>query len=176
MTTQRDTSNPAHTVQRIPEHYGSLTTYVSVRGAARFLDFLKAAFDALERGRVHTADGSIGHAEVWIGNRVLNMFDAKETWPYTPSFLSLYVEDCDAVFNQALTAGATTVTELSTNAWGDRMGRIRDPFGNIWWIATHVEDVSPEEAMKRLQEHTYIEQMRNAQDTLDRELSNKRAA
>ncbi|MBV9787820.1 MAG: VOC family protein [Chloroflexi bacterium] len=174
MTTQDDSVHARAAVQPIPQHYGSLTTYVCVRGAAQFLDFLKAAFGAVERGRVQIADGSIGHAEVWIGNRVLNMFDAKATWPDMPSLLSLYVDDCDAVFEQALSAGATTITELSTNAWGDRMGRLRDPFGNIWWITTHVEDVSQEQVFQRMQQPHYLEQMRYAQETIDRELSSRR--
>lgn len=173
MTTDPALSTRARTVQPIPEDYGSLTTYVAVRGAAAFLDFLKAAFGAVERGRVHNPDGLIGHAEVWIGNRVLNMFDAKAAWPDTPSFLSLYVEDCDAVFQQALAAGATTVTALTTSAFGDRGGRVRDPFGNIWWIVTHVEDVSQAEMFKRMQEPLYRERMQYAQATFDQELTSR---
>lgn len=159
MAPPTDTTTPARLVKPIPEDYGSLTPYVGVRGAAQFLDFLKAAFGAVERGRVHNADGRIGHAEVWIGNRVLNTFDLQETWPHSSSFLSLYVEDCDRVFQQAIAAGATVVTELTTNAWGDRIGRVSDPFGNIWWIQTHVEDVDQTEILKRMQEPHYSEQM-----------------
>jgi uncharacterized glyoxalase superfamily protein PhnB len=161
-------------VRPVPEDYGSVTPYIVVRGAAQFLDFLKAAFGAVERGRVYNEDGTIGHAEVWIGDSVVMMFDAKETWPPTPSFLTLYVEDCDAVHQRALKAGATSVTELSTNAWGDRGSRIRDPFGNIWWIQTHIEDVAEEEIMKRMGEKAYIDALQVAQETLDRELSNRR--
>lgn len=160
--------------QPIPADYGSLTTYVGVRGAAKFLDFLKAAFGAVERGRVQNPNGTIGHAEVWLGNRVLNMFDLQEGWPDTPCFLSLYVEDCDATFQQALTAGATVVTELGTNAWGDRIGRLCDPFGNIWWIQTHLEDIEPDEIFRRMQEPEFLEQMQYAQDSFDRELRRRK--
>ena len=174
MAAEHDMNKASQKVQPIPEQYGSLTPYVCVRGAAQFLDFLKAAFSAVERGRVYNANGTIGHAEVLIGNRVLNMFDLQESWPDTPSFLSLYVEDCDAVFQQALQAGATVVTKMGTNAWGDRVGRISDPFGNIWWIQTHVEDPDQEEMMKRMQEPKYIEQMQYAQDSFDHELSHRK--
>ncbi len=79
--------------QPIPKDYGSITPYIVVRGVAQFLDFLTAAFDAVERGRVPNEDGTIGHAEVWIGDSVVQMFDARPDWPDTPSFITLYVED-----------------------------------------------------------------------------------
>jgi uncharacterized glyoxalase superfamily protein PhnB len=163
-------------VRRVPEDKGSVTPFISVRGAASFLDFLKAAFGATERGRVYNEDGTIGHAEVWIGSTVVMMFDAKPEWPDTPSLLTLYVDDCDAVHKQALQAGAVTVTELWTSAWGDRCSRIRDPFGNIWWLQTHVEDVPYDEVMKRMGEPTYLDRMRVAQETFDRELSSRQEA
>jgi PhnB protein len=161
-----DTAN----VQPVPGDYGALTPYVIVRGVAPFIDFLTGAFGAVERFRVPNDDGTIGHAEVWLGNRVLMMFDGREEWPETPSFLTLYVDDCDAVYQRALRAGASEVTPLSTNAWGDRGSRIRDPFGNLWWIQTHVEDVSEEEMQRRMGEPTYLEEMEIAVETLDREL------
>jgi len=160
----------ASPVQPIPADYGSLCPYVAVRNAAAFLDFLHEAFGAVERGRVVLEDGSIGHAEVWIGNRVVQMFDARPGWPDTPAFLSLYVEDCDAVHAQALAAGASEVTALFTNAWGDRMGRVRDPFGNIWWIQTHVEDVDETEMIRRMGDAVYMEGTQRAQQTLDDEM------
>jgi uncharacterized glyoxalase superfamily protein PhnB len=95
---------------------------------------VKEAFDAEELARVHVEDGSIGHAEVRIGDSVVMMFDTKADWPETPCFLRLYVEDCDAVYQQALKAGATSVTEVTYLFFGDRVGRARDPFGNLWWI------------------------------------------
>jgi uncharacterized glyoxalase superfamily protein PhnB len=162
-------SNPGK-VQTVPEDYGSITPYIIVKGAAQFLDFLKKAFGAVERGRVYNDDGSIGHAEVWIGNSVVMMFDSKADWPATPGFLTLYVEDCDKTHQSALDAGAITVTNLGTNAWGDRGSRIRDPFGNIWWIQTHVEDVPEEEIGKRMSEEKYMNGLRLAAETLDREI------
>ena len=156
-------------VQAVPADYGTITPYFAVHGgAARFLEFLMAAFDAKDRGRVYNEDGTIGHAEVWIGDSVIQMFDAKDDWLPAPNFTTLYVEDCDAVHQKALKAGATEVTPLSTNAWGDRGCRIRDPFGNIWWIQTHVEDVPEEEMGRRMGEQKYIDGMKVAQETLDR--------
>ena len=162
--------NDPHEVQRIPADYGSVTPYLIVRGVARFIDFLEEAFGAVERGRVYNGDGTIGHAEVLIGDSVVMMFDAKEDWPGTPGFLSLYVEDCDETHRSALKAGAIIVTDLSTNAWGDRGSRVRDPFGNIWWIQTHVEDISEEEMTKRMNEEHYLDDMRKSAETLDHEL------
>jgi PhnB protein len=114
-------------------------------------------------------DGTVGHAEVVIGDRVV-MFDAKPNWPATQAFLSLYVADCDAVHGAALDAGAVEVTPLSTNAWGDRGSQIRDPFGNIWWIQSHVEDVTEDEMARRMGEEFYLEQMRVSTETLVREI------
>jgi PhnB protein len=167
--TPQDSPAPGQ-AQPVPDHYGSLTPYVSVRGASAFLDFVQQAFGAVERGRFTLEDGTIGHAEVWIGNRVLMAFDARPEWPDIPALLSLYVDDCDAVHAQALTAGATELTPLATTAFGDRGSRVRDPFGNIWWIQTHVEDVDDGEMVRRLSEPAYIDVMRRAQQTLDDEL------
>jgi uncharacterized glyoxalase superfamily protein PhnB len=161
-------------VQPVPKDYGSITPYLIVRGVAPFLDFLKEAFGAVERGRVYNEDGTIGHAEVWIGDSVIMMFDAKENWLSTPGFLTLYVEDCDAVHKCALEAGAVSITPLSTNAWGDRGSRVRDPFGNIWWIQTHVEDVAEDEILSRMAQKEYLDDLQIAQETLDRELNSRR--
>ena len=84
------------------------------------------------------------HAEVRIGDFVVLLFDAKENWPDTPALLRLYTKGIDEVFEQALRAGAASVTELFNSPWGDRGGRIRDPLGNIWWLVEHIEDVEPE--------------------------------
>lgn len=143
-------------------------------GVPQFIDFLKQAFGAVERGEsVPNEDGTIGHAEVWLGDSVMQMFDGKPNWPATPAFFTLYVEDCDATHQRALDAGATEITPLSTSAWGDRGSRIRDPFGNIWWIQTHLEDVDEAEIERRMGEPQYLDGMQIAQDTLDRELSRR---
>jgi PhnB protein len=108
-------------------------------------------------------DGGIGHAEVRIGDSVVMMFDAKADWPETPAFLRFYVEDCDAVYQQALKAGAISVTKPTNMPWGDRVCRVGDPFGNLWWIMTRIEDVSPEEEEKRYGQKEYMDAMQYVQ-------------
>ncbi|EFH84614.1 VOC family protein [Ktedonobacter racemifer] len=146
-------------VQPIPEGYSTVTPWIVTRDTARLLDFMKQAFGAEELGRVYNEDGSIGHAEARIGDAIVMAFDEKEEWPDTPCFLRLFVPDGDALYQRALAAGATSVTEITSMFWGDRGGRVRDPLGNIWWIQTHVENVAPEEMEKRAREkeiHTSI--------------------
>lgn len=160
--------------KKLPRGKGTVTPYVAVKGAADFIDFLKRVFDAKEFGRVENPDGTIGHAEVQIGNSTLMMFDAKKEWQDTPSFLSIYIEDADDVFAQALKAGATPVTEVTTvNIVGDRGGRVRDPFGNIWWIQTHLKDVTPEEAARLLQDPKELSVMQKMQETFVREMDKR---
>ena len=135
--------------------YGTVTPFVIVRGAAEFIAFTKRVFDAEELGRMGE-DGAIGHAEVRIGDSVVMMFDSKPDWPWTPSFLRVYVPDCDATLGQALEAGATVVTSPGVMPWGDRSCRLRDPFGNLWWVMTHLEDLSPEEEGRRWGDPVYL--------------------
>jgi PhnB protein len=158
--------------KKLPHGKGTVTPYIAVKGAADFLDFLKRAFEAKEFGRAENPDGTIGHAEVQIGNSTLMMFDAKKEWRDTPSFLCIYVDDADAVFAQALKAGATQVTELTTfNIIGDRAGRVRDPFGNFWWIQTHLKDVTPEETAKLLRDPQELAVMQKMQETFEEEMT-----
>jgi PhnB protein len=160
----------ASNVHPIPDGYTTVTPYVLVKGVAAFIDFLVQAFDGKERFRVPNEDGSIGHAEVQIGSSVVMTFDARPEWPETPSFFTLWVDDCDAVHRAALDAGATVVTDLSTNAWGIRGSRIRDPVGNIWWIQTQVEEVREDEIALRMADERHLVQMRESTETLDRAL------
>lgn len=153
----------------IPHGKHTVTPYICVKGAANFIEFLKKAFDAHEFGRVQNPDGLIGHAEVQVGDSTLMIFDSKKEWQATPSFLSIYVDDADDVFAQAIQAGATEVTAMTTfNILGDRAGRVRDPFGNIWWIQTHLRDVSPEESAKLFQDPKEMEVMLTMQATFDK--------
>jgi uncharacterized glyoxalase superfamily protein PhnB len=157
--------------KKLPHGKGTVTPYIAVKGAADFIAFLKRAFDAKEFGRAENPDGTIGHAEVQIGSSTLMMFDAKKEWHDTPSFLSIYVDDADDVFEQALKAGATQVTEMTTfNILGDRTGRVRDPFGNIWWIQTHIRDMSPEETAKLIQDPEEMAVMQKMQETFVQEM------
>jgi PhnB protein len=161
------------TTNYIPEGYHAVTPWIISRNTASLLDYVKEAFGAQELARVYNEDGSIGHAEVRIGDSVVMMFDAKETWPPTPCFLRLYVEDGDAVYQQALKAGAISVTDMTELFWGDRVGRVRDPFGNIWWIQTRIEAVDPEEMGRRAGNQTYINAMQYVQNSLNHELESR---
>lgn len=159
----------------IPEGYHTVTPWIIVKDAAKFIDFLAEAFEAkeIEGSRFYGEDRKISHVEVQIGDSVVMMFDARETWPPTPGFFRLYVEDSEAVYRRALKAGATTITEMTELFFGDRVGRVSDPWGNIWWIQERIEDLDPEEMLKRVGEQTAIEAMRYVQESLDRELSSR---
>jgi PhnB protein len=124
-----------------------------VEGADGLINFLKQAFGAEQRGpRMTTADGSIGHAEVVIGDSVVMVADATEQFLPKSSLLHLYVLDCDATYQRALEAGATSTQEPTDQFYGDRSGGVADAWGNTWWISTHVEDVPADEMAKRVEE------------------------
>ncbi len=143
-------------VKPIPEGYHSVTPYLVVQGAAQLIDFLKQAFDAKESERMAQPDGTIAHAEVRIGDSVVMLADvpgtdaAAHTGPM-PAMIHLYVPDADAAYKRALSAGADSLEEPSDQFYGDRRAGVRDRFGNMWYIATHVEDVPPEEMARRAQ-------------------------
>lgn len=147
-------------VPPVPAGYHTVTPWLISRDTARLIDYVRAAFDAQELTRLVDEDGSIGHAEVRIGDSVVMMFDARPNWPATPGFLRLYVADADAVQEQAIAAGGTSVTEVTHLFFGDRIGRVRDPLGNLWWIQTRVEDVGPVELQRRLSDPAFIAAMR----------------
>jgi PhnB protein len=162
-------------VRKNPGGKSTVTPYVVVEGAARFLDFVERTFGARPGVRVPNEDGTIGHAEVTIGDSVLMTFDAKPHWPATPSMLSVYVDDVDDVLARALSAGATVVTALATSGiTGDRGCRITDPVGNIWWIQTHLEDVDEATMRERFAAPGELAQMRRAQQSFDDEMTRRR--
>jgi PhnB protein len=149
----------------IPAGYGTVTPWIVTKDTARLLDFIKEAFEAEELSRVYVEGGAIGHAEARIGDSIVMMFDS----PFaveTPGLLRLYVADSEAVFKRALQAGATVVTQLTDLFWGDRVGRVRDPLGNIWWIQERVEEPTPEQIAERAADPKYAEAMTYVQSTL----------
>lgn len=133
-----------------PDHYHSITPYLIVDGAARLIDFAEAAFGAQETERLDGPEGRIGHAELRIGNSVVMLADAHGGREPLPCMLHLYVDDADATFQRALRAGATSVEPPADKFYGDRGGLVQDPCGNLWWIATHIEDVPPDELRRRV--------------------------
>ena len=151
--------------QPVPDGYGTVTPWVVTSDTRRLLEFIAQAFDAQELGRVEVEGGAIGHAEARIGDSIIMMFDSP--FPVaTPGLLRLYVQDADAVVDRAVAAGATVVTRLTELAWGDRVGRVRDPLGNLWWIQERLEEPTPEEMARRLQDPKYTQAMVYLQSTL----------
>jgi uncharacterized glyoxalase superfamily protein PhnB len=135
-------------VKPVPDGYHTVTPYLTVEAAARLIEFLKQAFDAVETERMTRPDGTIGHAEVRIGDSVVMLSDAMGEWKPIPSAIYLYVRDADATYYRALEAGAVSVMKPADQFYGDRQGGVKDPAGNSWWIATRIEDV-PAPEMKR---------------------------
>jgi uncharacterized glyoxalase superfamily protein PhnB len=136
-------------VKPIPDGHHAITPFLVVKDAAKLIDFLRQAFDAQETFRMPMPDGTIMHAEVKIGDSTLMMGEASEQHKPMLGALYLYVNDADAVYKRALQAGATSLMEPADQFYGDRQASVKDPAGNTWWIATHKEDVSPEELKKR---------------------------
>jgi PhnB protein len=157
-----------------PEGYTTVAPWVVTDDTGALLDFITQAFGGEELGRVPTEDGLIGHGEIRVGDTVVLAFDRHEDWPVMPSLLRVFVADADEAFSRAIAAGGHVVTPVADDAFGQRGGRIKDPFGNIWWVVSRVEDVSADEMWKRLQDPVYAGVMRVAQETLDAELSGRR--
>ncbi len=136
-------------VKPIPDGYHTVTPYLAVKGAARLLDFLKQAFGARQTELMPGPNGQVMHAEVRIGDSVVMLGEATEEAHRSTAQIYLYVEDCESVYRQALSAGGESMSEPETMFYGDRHAAVRDPAGNTWSIATHVEDVSREEMERR---------------------------
>jgi PhnB protein len=144
-------------VQPVPEGYQTVTPYLAVDDATAAIDFYQRAFGAKERVRMSGPGDSIMHAELEIGDSLLMLsdpFPQASTRPPkdlggTSASIFLYVEDIDAVYKQAIDAGGSSLMEPDDMFWGDRFGSVQDPFGHSWTIATHIEDVPPEEMEKR---------------------------
>jgi PhnB protein len=133
---------------RVPDGFHTATPYLAVPDARKQIEFMKQVFGAEEQMRMPNADGSVGHAELKIGDSVIMTGDAGELRP----MLYLYVDDVDAVFNKALDAGAEALREPADQFYGDRSAQVKDPLGNIWFLATAKEAVPQEEQMKRWDE------------------------
>jgi PhnB protein len=146
-------------VKPIPDGYHSVTPYLIVKDAARAIDFYKKAFAAVELLRLADPTGKIGHAEIKIGNSPIMLADEHPDMGFrgpqslggSPVGIMLYVESVDALFRQAIAAGATEKSPVTDQFYGDRSGTLTDPFGHVWTIATHKEDVPMEEIQKRFE-------------------------
>jgi PhnB protein len=144
-------------VKPIPDGYTAVTPYLTIKGAAAAIDFYKKAFGAEEVLRIDMPDGQVGHAEIRIGGAVIMLAEENPAWksvsPQTlggsPTGIMLYVTDPDAVVQRAVDAGATVTMPVADQFYGDRCGNVVDPFGHKWSIATHIEDVAPDEIRRR---------------------------
>ena len=147
-------------VKAIPDGYSSLTPYLVIKGADKALDYYKKVFGAVETVRMPGPDGRVMHAEMKIGNSILMLSDENpERGHLSPVTIGgsggsvmLYTDDVDATFKKAIDAGGKVEMAPADMFWGDRMGNLKDPFGHSWAIATHKEDVSPEEMGRRMKE------------------------
>jgi PhnB protein len=145
-------------VKPIPEGYHSITPYLFIKGAAAAIEFYKSVFGATERMRMPGADGRIMHAELKIGDSIVMLSDenpkvgalSPQTVGGTASGVNVYVADVDAAAQKAVDLGAQLVRPVANQFYGDRTGSIIDPFGHLWFVATHVEDVEPDEMRKRM--------------------------
>ena len=137
------------TVKPIPDGYHSVTPYLIIPGLAKLIEFMKQAFGAVEIERMEGPGGRIMHAEVRIGDSMIMMGEPMGEWAPMPTMLYLYMNDCDAAYRRAIQAGATSAQEPANQFYGDRNAGVKDSSGNLWWIATHVEDVPPDELRRR---------------------------
>ena len=146
-------------VKSVPAGHHTVTPYLAIQGAVRALEFYKEAFGATEKHKLMTPDGRLGHAEIGLGDSVIMLADefpeyggkAPPTLGGSPVCIHLYVEDVDAFFKKALAAGAKERKPVMDQFYGDRSGQLEDPFGHLWWVATHTEDVAPDEMQKRVE-------------------------
>ena len=144
--------NDQKTVRPIREGFGAITAYLFVHNAAGLIDFIVKAFGGLETYRKERPDGAIIHAEMRVGDSMIMLGEATAQFGPMPASIYLYVTDSDSVYGQALSAGGISVFPIMTLPNGERYGGVKDPCGNIWWIATHVEDVPPDEEERRWKE------------------------
>ena len=146
----------ASRIKEIPKGFHTVTPYLTVSDSARAIDFYKRAFGAEELSRLNGPDGKVAHAEIKIGDSIIMLSDEMPGWGRSPQSLGgtavdifLYVADVDRIFNQAIAAGAKVAMPVGDMFWGDRYGRVTDPFGHSWSLATHKEDVPADELRKR---------------------------
>ena len=152
------TSNKQTAVKYMAKGYHAVTPYLIIKGAAAAIDFYKKAFEATEAFRMADPSGKVGHAEIKIGDSMIMLADEHPEMGYrspqspggSPVSIHLYVEDVDAVFERALAAGAKETMPVKDQFYGDRNGTFHDPFGHVWTVSTHKEDVSSEEMERRM--------------------------
>lgn len=141
-------------VKPVPDNYPRVIPYLIVKDVDTLLNFLIKVFDAKTSERMTLKDGTVNHASVKIGDSIIMIGRSNDNYPQQQSMLYIYVEDTDKVYNKALAEGAESVMEPADQFYGDRNAGVKDSSGNQWWIASHIEDISPEEIDKRNKERT----------------------
>ncbi len=136
-------------VQPKPEGYHNVNAYLVVPGAGELIEFLQYTFDGEVKERMENPDGSVAHAEVRIGDSIVMMGEPTEKTETQPAHLYVYVNDTDETYDRALKGGAVSLMQPKDQFYGDRTAGVKDAFGNVWWLATHVEDVPPDEMKRR---------------------------
>jgi uncharacterized glyoxalase superfamily protein PhnB len=139
-------------IKPIPEGFHAITPYLFAQGASRLIEFISTAFEGELIFQQKRPDGAIMHATMQIGDSMLMLADPTPEFGPMPTSIYLYAADCDAVYHRALDSGGVSVFPMMTLPSGERYGGIKDPCGNIWWLATHVEDVPPDEQERRWKE------------------------
>jgi PhnB protein len=145
-------------VKAIPEGHHTVAPYLAIKNAVSALEFYKKAFGAKETYRLILPDGRLGHAEIRLGDSLVMLADefpefggkAPESLGGSPVSIHLYVEDVDVFVKRAVAEGARLLKPVADQFYGDRSGQLEDPYGHLWWVATHKEDVAPEEMQKRV--------------------------
>jgi uncharacterized glyoxalase superfamily protein PhnB len=167
--------NEAQKIKTVPENYTSVTPWIISPSSIKLIGFLKAAFDAEEipNSRITNKDGIIIHAVVKIGDSMVMLFDSRTGWASTPTFLNLYVADVESAYQKALEFGAKSVTNITRLYFGEKVCRVLDPFGNLWWINERVEEIDftqPGELEQRASTPEAIDGIAYIQQSLDEAL------
>lgn len=160
------------TIKKVPENYSAITPWIISSSSERLIEFLTAAFEAEEipNSRLKNETGAIIHVVIKIGDAMVMLFDSKEEWGTSPSFLNLYVDDIEKTYQKSIQLGATSVTEVTTLWFGEKVCRILDPFGNLWWINQRIEEVdltNPEEVKKKSTTPEAVNGIKYIQKSLD---------
>ena len=166
-------------IKIIPDNYTSVTPWIISKSSADLIEFLKNAFDAEEvpNRRITNEDGIIIHVVVKIGNALVMLFDSRDGWANSPSFLNLYVEDIEKTYQKSIEFGATSVTDITTLWFGEKVCRILDPFGNLWWLNQRIEEIDfikPEEIEQRSTTPEALEGIKYIQKSLDEAMKSQK--
>lgn len=165
-------------VKKVPEGYATVTSWIISPDSARVISFMSNAFGAQEipGSRMLSPAGKITHVEVKIKDSVVMLFDSARSWPPTPAFIRLYVDNCEVAYEKALKAGGRAVTNPTLLGFGDKVARVADPFGNLWWLQERVEDLSsmnPDDMVIKMKEPGAVKAMKYVEDSLNTELAKR---